>query len=41
VLLEERLLRPAEAARSAAAATDRAAAAATRVDFSTVVRGDG
>jgi alpha-D-ribose 1-methylphosphonate 5-triphosphate synthase subunit PhnG len=40
-LLEARLVHPAEAARSAAAAADRAAAAATRVDFSTVVRGDG
>jgi alpha-D-ribose 1-methylphosphonate 5-triphosphate synthase subunit PhnG len=39
--LEERLLRPAEAARSVAATADRTAAEATRVDFSTVVRGDG
>jgi alpha-D-ribose 1-methylphosphonate 5-triphosphate synthase subunit PhnG len=39
--IEERVVRPAEAARQAAAASDRAAAAATRVDFATVVRGDG
>jgi alpha-D-ribose 1-methylphosphonate 5-triphosphate synthase subunit PhnG len=39
--IEERVVRPAEAAREAAAASDRAAAAATRVDFATVVRGDG
>ena len=39
--IEERVVRPAESARRAAAAGDRAAAAATRVDFSTLVRGDG
>jgi alpha-D-ribose 1-methylphosphonate 5-triphosphate synthase subunit PhnG len=40
-LIEERLIRPAEATRQAAAASERAAVAATRVDFSTLVRGDG
>jgi alpha-D-ribose 1-methylphosphonate 5-triphosphate synthase subunit PhnG len=40
-LLEERLVRPAAAARLTTAATERAASAATRVDFATVVRGDG
>jgi alpha-D-ribose 1-methylphosphonate 5-triphosphate synthase subunit PhnG len=40
-LIEERVVRPAEAAREAAAARDRCAAAATRVYFATVVRGDG
>jgi alpha-D-ribose 1-methylphosphonate 5-triphosphate synthase subunit PhnG len=39
--LEAALIRPAEAAREAAAAVERAQVAATRVDFSTVVRGDG
>jgi alpha-D-ribose 1-methylphosphonate 5-triphosphate synthase subunit PhnG len=39
--IEERLVGPAENARRARAACERAAAAATRVDFSTVVRGDG
>jgi alpha-D-ribose 1-methylphosphonate 5-triphosphate synthase subunit PhnG len=39
--IEERVVRPAESARRAAAARDRAATAATRVDFSTLVRGDG
>jgi alpha-D-ribose 1-methylphosphonate 5-triphosphate synthase subunit PhnG len=39
--LEERLVGPAESARRDAAASDRAAAAATRADFSTLVRGDG
>ena len=40
-LVEERVVRPAEAARLAAAARDRAAVATTRVDFATVVRGNG
>ncbi|HXZ02434.1 MAG TPA: phosphonate C-P lyase system protein PhnG [Stellaceae bacterium] len=39
--IEVSLVRPAEAARAAAAAATRAAAAATRVDFATLVRGDG
>lgn len=39
--IEERLIGPAERARRAAAACERAAAAATRVDFSALVRGDG
>ena len=40
-LIEERLIAPAIAARQAREAAERGAAAATRVDFSTVVRGDG
>lgn len=40
-LVEERVLRPAERARAAALAAERAAAAATRVEFATLVRGDG
>jgi alpha-D-ribose 1-methylphosphonate 5-triphosphate synthase subunit PhnG len=40
-LIEERVICPAETARRAAAASDRAAVATTRVDFSTLVRGDG
>lgn len=39
--IEALLIRPAEAARDAKAGADRDAAAATRVDFSTLVRGDG
>ena len=39
--VEDRVVRPAEAARRAAAARGRAAAGATRVDFATMVRGDG
>lgn len=39
--VEERVLRPAERARAAALAAERAAAAATRVEFATLVRGDG
>jgi alpha-D-ribose 1-methylphosphonate 5-triphosphate synthase subunit PhnG len=39
--IEERVMRPAEAARRSAVDAERAAAAATRVDFSTLVRGDG
>jgi alpha-D-ribose 1-methylphosphonate 5-triphosphate synthase subunit PhnG len=39
--IEARLVRPAEAARAEAAAVLHAAGAATRVDFATVVRGDG
>lgn len=39
--IEAGLVRPAEAARAAAADALRAASAATRVDFATVVRGDG
>ena len=40
-LVEERVIRPAEGARRKAAAAERAASAGTRVDFATVVRGDG
>lgn len=39
--IEESVIRPAETARREAAASNRAAVAATRVDFSTLVRGDG
>jgi alpha-D-ribose 1-methylphosphonate 5-triphosphate synthase subunit PhnG len=39
--IEERLICPSNAARCRAVDADRAAAAATRVDFSTLVRGDG
>jgi alpha-D-ribose 1-methylphosphonate 5-triphosphate synthase subunit PhnG len=35
------VVRPAEAARQAKVVADAAAAAATQVDFSTLVRGDG
>lgn len=38
--IEELVVSPAETARLARIAADRAAAAATRVDFSTLVRGD-
>jgi alpha-D-ribose 1-methylphosphonate 5-triphosphate synthase subunit PhnG len=41
VAIEELVVRPAEAARRATVACERAAAAATRVDFSTLARGDG
>ena len=37
--VEDLVIRPAEAARAAAMAADRSAAAATRVDFSALVRG--
>lgn len=39
--VEALVVRPAEAASKARANADRAAAAATRVDFSALVRGDG
>jgi alpha-D-ribose 1-methylphosphonate 5-triphosphate synthase subunit PhnG len=39
--VEAHVIRPVEAAYAAAVSADRAAIAATRVDFSTVVRGDG
>jgi alpha-D-ribose 1-methylphosphonate 5-triphosphate synthase subunit PhnG len=39
--VEALVVRPAEAARAAREAAERAAAAATRVDFSALVRGDG
>lgn len=39
-LIEERVIAPSTAARAAAIDRDRAAAAATRVDFATLVRGD-
>ena len=39
--IEERVIRPAAAARAADAAVQRQAAVATRVEFSTLVRGDG
>ena len=39
--VEALVVRPAEAARAERAAADRAASAATRVDFSALVRGDG
>ena len=39
--IEERVLVPAERARAAALAAERGAAAATRVEFATLVRGDG
>jgi len=39
--VEALVIRPAETAREAKAGADRGAAAATRVDFSTLVRGDG
>lgn len=39
--VEALVIRPAEAAREGKAAADRGTAAATRVDFSTLVRGDG
>lgn len=38
--VEERVVRPAEAAREARADAERAAVAPTRIDFSTMVRGD-
>lgn len=40
-VIEARVIRPSNAARRRAVEADRAAAAATRVDFSTLVRGDG
>lgn len=39
--VEEQVVRPAERARAALLAGERAAAAATRVEFATLVRGDG
>lgn len=39
--IEALVIRPAESAKAVRAAGDRAAAAATRVDFSALVRGDG
>lgn len=39
--IEARLIGPSEAARREMVAAERAAVAATRVDFSTLVRGDG
>jgi alpha-D-ribose 1-methylphosphonate 5-triphosphate synthase subunit PhnG len=39
--LEALVVRPAETARAERAASERAASAATRVDFSALVRGDG
>jgi len=39
--IEALVIGPAEAARDAKVGVDRGAAAATRVDFSTLVRGDG
>ena len=39
--VEERVVRPVEVALAAAASADRAAVAPTRVDFATLVRGDG
>ena len=41
VAVEALVIRPAEAARAEREAVERAAAAATRVDFSALVRGDG
>jgi len=40
-VVEERVIRPSDKARRRLVDADRAAAAATRVDFSTLVRGDG
>ena len=40
-LIEKHVIRPAEAAREATAASARASAYATRVNFDTLVRGDG
>ena len=40
-LVEARVIAPSEAARREMIAAERAAASATRVDFSTLVRGDG
>lgn len=40
-VIEERVIHPSETARRRAADAERAATAATRVDFSTLVRGDG
>lgn len=40
-LIEERVIRPSDMTRRCAVDAERAAAAATRVDFSTLVRGDG
>jgi alpha-D-ribose 1-methylphosphonate 5-triphosphate synthase subunit PhnG len=39
--VEEQVVHPAEAARAARADAERAAVAPTRIDFSTMVRGDG
>ena len=39
--VEEKVVGPAEAVRAARADTERAAVAPTRIDFSTMVRGDG
>ena len=39
--VEARVIRPVEAAYAAAVSAERVAIAATRVDFSTLVRGDG
>jgi alpha-D-ribose 1-methylphosphonate 5-triphosphate synthase subunit PhnG len=39
--IEERVIHPAEAARRSITAAEQAATSSTRVDFSTLVRGDG